>query len=661
MKKVCSILLMFLFILNIEAATSLKTYNESVKAVKTYIDNFEDSSRYIVLTNDFLNIPFLYESGKVDKSPDFNGNGGLLNEDEYNIGEEYLFNGLNFWLVGKKIVNNDKSVKVLSDDSTESGIRVTEFVKPGTRVIGEGTRINPWEFVKKQYEVTIIADNAFVSQTPIYISEGSTDGVTVSGYKGYAFDSVSCTNGQSAKYEDGKLKVIKISDTTVCNMKFINPGQTFSYKEKEQTYEVKYSGYYEITAYGAQGNQGGKGGQTSGVIYLEKGQKVFIKTGGQNGYNGGGAGQFNGGGASTVTLGDTNLMIAAGGGGGKLGTAGGNGDSKGGESVGAGSGTDGTNSAGGGSSYDYTYTYNCSDCYTGQNTCVGGYISANCSYCYYGSNTCRGGYEYSNCSDCYTGSNTCTGGYISSNCSSCYYGSNTCKEGYVDTNCSSCKTGSNTCQPRTTTTCLEWERVYGDYFTGTNYWSCVNGQWQYQSATNRTCTGRNAKKTYSCSSMSGSCTTGATATTTCYGQCSWDRCIRYKVDECATGSNTCKYGCDSVYKACATGSNTCSYGCDEVWSECVSGSNTCKYGCDKKYIACKTGSNTCSYGCDEVWSECKSGSNTCKYGCDKDTKPYNSGHGGTNLLNKDLINPKSENGTRSGNGIVTISYYGERI
>ena len=595
MKKIFSIILMFTFMINIQAATAIKNYDETVDVTKEYINDFENNSKYIILKQE-MNIPFIFKNGKVEYSNVFNGNGGLLNEEEYNIGKGYLYNGLNFWLVSDN--SNYKIVGTKSDienknKTEEYGIRVTEFVKNTAKITGEGTRENPWEFVKRQYEVKIVAENGTVAKSPLYISEGDTDGTTVTGKVGYAFDSVSCTNSQNAEYENGKIKIKNIFANTECTVKFVNPEKTIDYKEEEQEYEVKYDGYYKIDAYGAQGKDSisGKGGHTYGIIYLNSKDVLKITTGGQNGYNGGGSGYYNGGGSTVVKLWDNNLMTAAGGGGGKNGTPGGSGNSKGGESVGNGAGADGTNNSGGGSSYNYTYRYNCSDCYYGQNTCKGGTIKYNCSSCYTGHNTCKSGTEEYNCSDCYTGHNTC-----------------------VD-------------KTETTNTCKKWETKDYDRIAGSNYFTCVNGTWKHTGNTaNHSCPS-GYDDHYYCNNPSGSCTNGKTYTAPCEGWCSRTYCKEYvtKTIKCATGENTCKYGCDTRTNPCLTGENTCAY------------------GCDTKYDPCATGKNTCSYGCSTG------------------SRKYNSGNGGTNVLSDLLKETKSESGTNSGNGKVKIEYYKESL
>lgn len=110
-----------------------------------------------------------------------------------------------------------------------------------------------------------------------------------------------------------------------------------NHPENGKTIIIKNSGFYQLTAIGAQGGDmpnagksGGKGGKTEAIYYLKKGDILHIWVGGQGysdgngGYNGGGAGTKDigagGGGATTVVLERSGqpqktLMIAGGGGG----------------------------------------------------------------------------------------------------------------------------------------------------------------------------------------------------------------------------------------------------------------------------------------------------------------------------------------------------------
>lgn len=108
-----------------------------------------------------------------------------------------------------------------------------------------------------------------------------------------------------------------------------------NHPENGKSIPITNSGFYRLTAIGAQGGNmpngksGGKGGKTEAIYYLKKGDVLHIWVGGQGysdgtgGFNGGGTGEKNygagGGGATTVVLerdgNQTTLMIAGGGGG----------------------------------------------------------------------------------------------------------------------------------------------------------------------------------------------------------------------------------------------------------------------------------------------------------------------------------------------------------
>ncbi len=97
----------------------------------------------------------------------------------------------------------------------------------------------------------------------------------------------------------------------------------FGYSATEQVYTVPYSGFYQMTLFGAQGGNcgsfsGGKGGKTEAGIYLEKGERLKYYIGGQNGIPGGGTGSLygNGGGYSMVSAEGKGVFMIAGGGGG---------------------------------------------------------------------------------------------------------------------------------------------------------------------------------------------------------------------------------------------------------------------------------------------------------------------------------------------------------
>lgn len=105
----------------------------------------------------------------------------------------------------------------------------------------------------------------------------------------------------------------------------------FAYTGAVKNYTTVCRGKHTLTVWGAQGgNNGGKGGYSTGVVNLNENMKLYIYVGGQGstgssgGFNGGGttgtASGGSGGGASDIRIGTDSLyarVIVAGGGGGK--------------------------------------------------------------------------------------------------------------------------------------------------------------------------------------------------------------------------------------------------------------------------------------------------------------------------------------------------------
>lgn len=147
---------------------------------------------------------------------------------------------------------------------------------------------------------------------------------------------------------------------------------TFEYSGDYQTFVVPRSGIYKLETWGAQGghrgaNNGGKGGYTTGEVYLKRGDILYIYVGGNgktnSGWNGGGyqpQTKIYGGGATDIRFvsGEWNneeslksRLIVAGGGGsvGSNSNAGGAGGVTGGSASGCGSGGAGASLSGAGS------------------------------------------------------------------------------------------------------------------------------------------------------------------------------------------------------------------------------------------------------------------------------------------------------------------------
>ncbi|GKX28642.1 hypothetical protein SH1V18_11220 [Vallitalea longa] len=102
--------------------------------------------------------------------------------------------------------------------------------------------------------------------------------------------------------------------------------KVFNYTGRYKTYTAPVTGTYTLEVWGAQGSNGsgGLGGYATGKVDLTKGERLYIYTGGSNGFNGGGSGhgrssQCGGGGTDIRRKGNslTNRIIVAGGGGGR--------------------------------------------------------------------------------------------------------------------------------------------------------------------------------------------------------------------------------------------------------------------------------------------------------------------------------------------------------
>ena len=193
MKKIFSVILLtFLFIINVNAEVSV-SYDNAVKTSQRYIYKFNKYDKYLVTDKKYIElkgsdtaiIPFGFKNNKLEVNSDFT-RGGLLNEEEFNLskdsnGNTYLSQDVEFYLIGKKAVNTLNNEVVDAGDK-KYGIRVTEFVLPGTKTRGSGTKVNPWEFVGT-YKLTFYINNGKITN----------NGLSVNKYIVYAVES---TEGQ---------------------------------------------------------------------------------------------------------------------------------------------------------------------------------------------------------------------------------------------------------------------------------------------------------------------------------------------------------------------------------------------------------------------------------------------------------------------------------
>ena len=160
MKKIIRVLLIVL--LFIPAIVFAKQYSQGKDTANNHIRKYSNYQDYIL----YDNLPFVYNDGRNSVDLDFKL-GGFLNIDEYiislpkggkttsylSIGDEFFLykkSGGNSYVIAGASANetyNGKNVKGLKKISNDdSGVRVTEFVKPETQIMGSGTMTNPWYF-----------------------------------------------------------------------------------------------------------------------------------------------------------------------------------------------------------------------------------------------------------------------------------------------------------------------------------------------------------------------------------------------------------------------------------------------------------------------------------------------------------------------------------
>ena len=412
-----------------------------------------------------------------------NNNGVFINNAYKTVGDKTLYANwtINSYKVTLTVTNGAGSTsKNINYNSSETftGVKpntgytsagATVSCNGGATISLSGTTVTVSKVTKAQtctvsfpvdkYTATIKVTNGTPASASYDINNGGSKQFTITPNANMALKSYSCTNSQKITYNgSNKFTISSISSATTCTITYTAVTKEFAYTAANQNYTVPYTGYYLLTAYGAQGaGSGGKGGEVSAYVKLTKGDVLTVNTGGTNGYNGGGAGLYKGGGSTTIKKGTTYLIIAAGGGGGSAGTAGGKDSGAGGAAASTGAtgtnggpGSNGTNGGGGGSGYNYTY-------YTTGSTC----ISRGDPICNSYSKSCS---SYGNAS---CGSSRCDSP------NTCY-NSGTGDKYY----CSYCKSYTSTCNSWSQGECLEYNtvertRAYKSGNGGTN--SIVSG------------------------------------------------------------------------------------------------------------------------------------------------------------------------------------------
>ena len=147
-----------ILLVSIPCFVSAKNFNDTRNVVNSYMENrFEsDYSKYIINDSSLYGLNSSYNV--FDSSSDGFKTGGLLNSVEFlmskresNNESSWLYELNGYWTMTKNGNNrniiNFKGVNSLSE-SSDSNVRVTEYVRNGTRITGKGTYTNPWVISK---------------------------------------------------------------------------------------------------------------------------------------------------------------------------------------------------------------------------------------------------------------------------------------------------------------------------------------------------------------------------------------------------------------------------------------------------------------------------------------------------------------------------------
>ena len=208
MKKIIIRALLVLFmIVNVKAYS----FNDTIIVSNGYINNNVKNEIYLIKDS---RVPFIYNNKNIGYDNRLI-TGGLINNYEVNTSFidnfSYLKSSLPYWEIsGKKI--SDVS------NSDDSNIKVTEYVKKGTKITGEGTYKNPWKFVEV-YIVRLFSTDESMGKVTLgkayagYLDRASFEYTPLLGYK---YSSNTC-----GMLNDGNtLTLLSVTDDIDCYVSF---------------------------------------------------------------------------------------------------------------------------------------------------------------------------------------------------------------------------------------------------------------------------------------------------------------------------------------------------------------------------------------------------------------------------------------------------------
>ena len=169
MKKVFKLFILMIIITPLFLHAT-ENYEESEKRANNYIngDSYHDKGKYLIYG---AGTPYMFSNGtsRVDSYNTFK-NGGLINVEEFELSRNgsassYLLTGSQYWSMTKSTTGQyyigKYKVEFADPDSMRSSrydTRVTQFVKPKTKVTGTGKYSDPWVF-QAGYNVIVMTNN----------------------------------------------------------------------------------------------------------------------------------------------------------------------------------------------------------------------------------------------------------------------------------------------------------------------------------------------------------------------------------------------------------------------------------------------------------------------------------------------------------------------
>ena len=222
----------------LSAATTVSNYETSKKQTNIYITRFTMYDNYIETGS---SVPYLFNGTNSIRSGFTNG--GLINKKEVELStiknDSYLFTGASYFTMtedGSNVYNVNINKINLVAKTEESGTRVTELIKPNTKVTGSGSRNNPWMFIRK-YKISFNGNTSTSGRmATITCDSGSNCTLPANAYSkvGYTFEGWSLNPNDTVVYGDK-------ADANITNIPSDNVVVLYA-KWKANNYNVVFDG-----------------------------------------------------------------------------------------------------------------------------------------------------------------------------------------------------------------------------------------------------------------------------------------------------------------------------------------------------------------------------------------------------------------------------------